>query len=89
MRTVRRAVRVLVVGLVASLGSLAMAATVRVSTQAELDAAIHGARPGDTIVMSAGDWKDTAILFEAEGEPDRPITLRAETPGKTVLCGRS
>ncbi|MEN6346309.1 MAG: polysaccharide lyase 6 family protein [Armatimonadia bacterium] len=89
MKVARRAVRVLIVGLVASLGSLAMAATVRVSTQAELDAAIHAAGPGDTIVMSAGDWKDTAILLEAEGEPDRPITLRAETPGKTVLCGRS
>ncbi len=52
-------------------------------------AAIAAARPGDSIVMQRADWKDVEILFEANGTPEQPITLRAETPGKVVLSGKS
>lgn len=56
---------------------------------AELRRAISSAGPGDTIIMADRRWRDADIDFAAVGEPGRPITLRAQTPGKVVLCGRS
>src|SRR5438046_2580977 len=49
--------------------------------QEDLTKAISSAKPGDTIVMSDGVWKDASIVFSGEGEKDKPITLRAQTPG--------
>jgi poly(beta-D-mannuronate) lyase len=65
------------------------AAETRAASARELVQAIKTARPGDTIVMANGAWRDTTIDFAARGEAGRPITLRAETPGKVVLGGRS
>jgi poly(beta-D-mannuronate) lyase len=65
------------------------AAEVTAADPASLAQAIKQARPGDTIVMADGPWRDARIVFEAQGEPGRPITLRAATPGKVVLCGAS
>ncbi len=53
-----------------------------VSNQAELNAAIGTA---GTIVMADGTWQDTVIDLRAPG----PLTLRAQTPGKVLLTGRS
>src|SRR5205807_692105 len=41
------------------------------------------------LVMADGTWKDQAIAFRGKGTPEEPITLRAETPGKVILTGRS
>lgn len=60
-----------------------------VSDPAELRAAIAGARPGTDIVMADGDWTDVRIRLVGMGTPDRPITLRAETPGRVILRGES
>lgn len=46
-------------------------------------------KPGDTIVLSDGTWKDQRILFRGEGTEQQPITLRAQTPGKVILTGKS
>jgi poly(beta-D-mannuronate) lyase len=46
-------------------------------------------QPGDTVVMSDGTWRDADLLLEGQGTAARPITLRALTPGKVVLTGRS
>lgn len=67
----------------------AEAAEHRVGTLEELNAAIKAAEPGDQIVLRDGPWRDVDILFEADGSADRPITLRAETPGKVIVSGRS
>ena len=45
--------------------------------------------PGDTLIMSDGDWIDEAINFSAIGTSTDPITLRAQTPGEVVLSGVS
>lgn len=45
--------------------------------------------PGDTLVMSNGDWIDQTINFSAMGTSTKPITLRAQTPGEVVLSGTS
>jgi poly(beta-D-mannuronate) lyase len=47
------------------------------------------ARPGDLIALADGVWRDQAIKFRANGTAERPITLRATTPGKVVLSGKS
>ncbi|HVK03881.1 MAG TPA: polysaccharide lyase 6 family protein, partial [Armatimonadaceae bacterium] len=40
-------------------------------------------------VMADGIWKDQAIVFRGAGTAEKPITLRARTPGKAVLTGAS
>ena len=62
---------------------------VRVSTAAELSAAIADAEPGTEIVMADGEWSDVRIRFVGTGTAEAPITLRAETPGQVILRGAS
>ena len=61
----------------------------RVSSAAEIAQAMTVAKPGDVLVFADGTWQHQAIRFEAKGAPGRPITLRAEPPGKVVLTGAS
>ena len=67
----------------------AVAAVIPVSSQAEYEAAVEAAGPGDTIQLANGRWVDFEILFAGRGEPGNPITLTAETKGKVVISGRS
>ena len=60
-----------------------------VSNQDEFRDAIERARPGDVIVLANGTWRDFEILFTGNGEPERPITLTAETKGQVVISGQS
>lgn len=46
-------------------------------------------KPGDTVVLANGEWKDFEILFKGKGTERKPITLKAETKGKVVLTGLS
>ena len=74
----------------AGLGDVAApAAEITAADPGALARAIKGARPGDTIVMADGTWRDATVVFAAEGEPGRAVTLRAATPGKVVLSGAS
>ncbi len=65
------------------------AAEHRVSTAAEIARAAAEAKPGDVLVLSDGEWKDQVIVFGAKGTAEKPIALRAQTPGKVVLTGKS
>ena len=60
-----------------------------VRTQQEYRDAVRSAGPGDTVVLADGEWRDFEIVFAAEGLPDSPVTLTAETMGKVVIAGRS
>ena len=60
-----------------------------VGTPAEYQRALRDVKPGDTIVLKDGVWRDFQILFEAEGRSGQPITLTAQTPGGVVLSGQS
>jgi len=55
----------------------------------ELNNAIKEAEPGDEIVLSNGVWEDVQIEFYGMGSEKKPITLRAETPGKVMIQGAS
>ena len=63
--------------------------TVQVNSPGAFNDAVKAAQPGDRIVLSDGIWKDFDALFHAEGTPDAPIHLVAETPGKVILSGQS
>ncbi|MCI3920740.1 Ig-like domain-containing protein [Paenibacillus sp. TRM 82003] len=63
--------------------------TYRVSNLAELLEANKQALPGDTIVMKNGTWTDVDFTLAGDGEPGKPITLRAETQGNVFLEGAS
>jgi len=67
----------------------ARAAEHRVSSAAEISEIAGGARPGDVIVMNDGVWQDQAIVFRGQGTAEKPITLRAQTPGQVILAGKS
>jgi len=56
---------------------------------AEFDAAIKAAGPGDEIVLADGEWRDAKLVVRGKGEPLKPITIRARTPGTTVFVGSS
>ncbi len=56
---------------------------------AELNEAIKNAKPGDEIVLKNGVWKDVEIKFRGDGSKEMPIVLRAETPGKVSIEGKS
>ena len=58
-------------------------------TSEDVNDAINQVRPGDTIVLADGTWRDADVLFHATGTAEAPITLRAQTPGKVVLTGHS
>ena len=55
----------------------------------ELNKAIGQANPGDEIVLADGIWDDGQVEFYGRGTKKAPITMRAETPGKVVLQGKS
>lgn len=63
--------------------------TVRAADVAELTKAMAAAKPGDVIEMSDGTWTDAQILLSATATADRPVTLRAQTPGRVNLTGTS
>jgi poly(beta-D-mannuronate) lyase len=53
--------------------------------------AIKSAKPGATIVLAAGVWKDADLRIPATvvGTAEAPIRIVAETPGQTILSGTS
>ncbi|MDM9630892.1 chondroitinase-B domain-containing protein [Robiginitalea aurantiaca] len=55
----------------------------------EFENAVENAKPGDVIVLANGVWKDSELLFEANGTEASPITLTVEEKGKVTLEGLS
>ena len=68
---------------------IAQADVFLVEDQTSYNDALARLSPGDELVLADGTWSDFQILFEAQGQPEQPITLRAQTPGKVVISGRS
>jgi poly(beta-D-mannuronate) lyase len=75
--------------LYSSMLPLAKAAGKPAATPADLKTAIRSAKPGDTIVIRNGTWRDFDLQFTGEGRENQPITLRAQTPGQVILTGAS
>lgn len=60
-----------------------------VSNLEEFNQAVKHAKPGDTIILKNGEWKDVELRFKGEGTAEQPITLTAQTPGKVIITGES
>ncbi len=43
---------------------------------------LPSAKPGDVLVLPAGEYRDVNLVFLGEGTAEAPITLRAEQPGR-------
>lgn len=77
-------------GLGALAGSVhAYAAERLVRTPVAFVAAVRASKPGDAVVLADGVWRDFEMVFTGEGTAAKPITLRAQTPGKVVISGKS
>ncbi len=63
--------------------------SITVKDMGELNKAISEAKPGDQIIMSSGTWKNAQIKFYGEGTENKPITLKAEKAGETIIEGAS
>src|SRR4051794_13667934 len=81
-----------VIGLLAGLGLFVAPVFAEELTAASGDEVARIApqlKPGDTLVLKDGTWNDQVIELAVDGSADKPVTLRAETPGKVVFTGRS
>ena len=82
-------IRITLVVLTLMFGQTGLAETLLVSSQDEFDDAVDDLRPGDTIMLANGEWRDFEILFTGFGTPEQPITLTAETKGEVFITGQS
>jgi hypothetical protein len=78
----KSAIGVLVINLLLALATWAAEPEVSASEREVLNA-LSRARPGETIVVKAGFYKGGWTL--KPGEPGKPITLRAERPGRVFV----
>ena len=60
-----------------------------VRSQVDYAAATKALKPGDVVILADGEWRDFEISLSGRGEQGKPITLKAEMPGKVVLTGKS
>src|SRR5882724_13073329 len=78
----------LTVGFVFGFSTLLMAAEVKVSSLAELQAAVDGAAPGARIVVANGVYAATnAVRVTCRGTAERPIVIAAEVQGGAEVGG--
>jgi len=54
-----------------------------------LAGALKSVSPGDVIVLAKGNWPDAKIKVGRGGSEQAPLTIRAESPGETLLTGTS
>lgn len=67
----------------------AIARDMLVASQLEFKAAVKAAKPGDSILLADGEWRDFQAVFTGTGTAAKPITLTAQTKGKVILTGQS
>src|SRR5688500_15521013 len=46
-------------------------------------------KPGDTVMLKEGIWKDQKIVLKARGTEKTPVVMMAAVPGKVKLTGSS
>lgn len=81
--------RLIVILLFLVFPKIIQAETIIVRNATELNERIRRALPGDILLMSAGEWRDSKIVLEGHGTKTRPIVVAAEIPGSVVLSGNS
>lgn len=66
-----------------------LSTNIKVSNIVEFNEAVKKVKPGQSIVLKNGIWKDAELLFEAKGTFEKPILLTVEEKGKVFLEGQS
>jgi poly(beta-D-mannuronate) lyase len=54
-----------------------------------ITARLEKAQPGDVFLLQDGVWSDAELDLHVEASAENPVVLRAQTPGKVRLTGRS
>jgi len=62
---------------------------IRVANRAALTAALVSAGAGDVVILAKGKWHDVELKITQGGAEGRPLVIRAEAPGETILGGTS
>ncbi len=68
---------------------LVQAREIEVGNADALPAALEAAQPGDVVVLADGEYRDQKIVLSGQGTEEAPITVRAATPGKVIVTGKS
>jgi poly(beta-D-mannuronate) lyase len=55
----------------------------------QLPKAVKDAKPGDTVVVKDGTYRDAEITIIGKGDSTKPIVVRAQTPGGVIISGTS
>lgn len=80
---------VLVLAALAAAGPVTRAAEYHASSAAEVAQVAGKLQPGDVVILNDGQWKDQKVVFSGKGTAEKPVTLRAQTPGKVIFTGDS
>jgi poly(beta-D-mannuronate) lyase len=80
---------VMCLSVTAPLASAAQEAEYRVASASDIERVTSTLQPGDVLVLADGVWKDQNVVFRGKGTSAKPILLRAQTPGKVVMTGKS
>lgn len=60
-----------------------------VTEPAQLEVAVSAAKPGATLLVADGSYTDFQAALKGQGSAEKPITIRAQTPGKVIFTGHS
>lgn len=82
-------VRLILLNICIGISLFSPAQTIRVANSNELEMATKNAKPGDTILLAKGDWKDLVLKLNCSGTEKQPIVIRAETAGSVTISGHS
>ncbi|MGB3774348.1 MAG: chondroitinase-B domain-containing protein, partial [Leeuwenhoekiella sp.] len=89
MKDISRSVILLVATFLISAAAPRMYNEVIVKNVEEFNQAVTEAKPGTTIIMANGIWRDAELVFEGMGTAEAPITLTVEQKGEVTLEGNS
>ena len=60
-----------------------------VANATAFDGAAKTIAAGDTLILQDGTWADARLKIHADGTAEKPVTIKAQTPGKVVFTGDS
>jgi len=72
-----------------SLSLLSYSTVIPVKNIEELNSANKSAKAGDTIILQNGEWKNVTIILDCMGSKEKPLVIKAQTPGKVLITGNS
>lgn len=67
----------------------ALAKDIPVADAAAFADAAKAVTAGDTIILQDGMWADARLKIHANGTAEKPVAIKAQTPGKVVFTGDS